>query len=108
MVLRGLVMLCPLTPLDTTVFSSSLWSGGYATTWTGSVVPRPSTRYYGILLLVFERRVWSYGYWCCCAPSLPLDTAVYSRSDGGGEGMVLRGLVLLCPLAPLDTTVSSC
>ena len=30
-----------------------------------------------------------------CAPSLPLDTAVFSRSDGEGEGMTLRGLVLL-------------
>ena len=33
-------------------------------------------------------------------PSHPLDTAVLSRSDGGGEGRVLRGLVLLCHLLP--------
>ena len=41
-----------------------------------------------------ERRVWSYGVWYCCAPSLPLDTAAPSRSDGGVEDMFLRGLVL--------------
>ena len=37
--------------------------------WTGPVVPPPS-----------------------------LDTAVFSRVDSGVEGIVLRGLVLLCPL----------
>ena len=56
MILRCRVLLCPLTPLDTTVFS--------------------------------------------CATSLSRDTAVLSRFDGWGEGMVLRGLVLWRPLPP--------
>ena len=70
MILRGLVLLCPITP--------------------------PS--YGGILSLdggVEGTKVWSYEVWCCCAPF-----AVFSRSDGGGEGMVLRGLVRLCLLPP--------
>ena len=96
MVLRGLVLLCPVPPLDTTVFSR----------WT------------------VERRIWSYGGWYCCASSL-LSILLYSlvlmvegrhrappphsRSillystnsfDDGVEGMVLRGLVLWCPLPP--------
>ena len=36
--------------------------------------------------------------WSCCAPSIPLDTAVFSRAGGGVEGMVLRGLALWCLL----------
>ena len=43
MVLRGLVLLCPLTPFDTAIISCSR----------------------------VERRVWFYGVWYCCAPSLP-------------------------------------
>ena len=33
-------------------------------------------------------------------PSLPLGTAVFSRVDGGVEGMALRRLILLCTLPP--------
>ena len=32
-------------------------------------------------------------------PIVPLDTVAFFRIDGGDEGMVLRGLVLLCPLS---------
>ena len=70
MIFRGLVLLCPFLPLDTSVFSR----------------------------LTVKGRAWSYGVRYRCASSLPLDTAVLSRFDGGGEGMVLRGLQLLCPL----------
>ena len=33
-----------------------------------------------------------------CPPSLSVENTVFSCSDGGEEGVVLRGLVLLCPL----------
>ena len=79
MVLRGLVRLCSLTSLNTTVCSR----------------------------LAVERRVWSYGAWPCCAPFLSLDNAVFSRFDGGGEGMVLQCWAPWCPLTSLDTTVFS-
>ena len=72
MILRGLLQRCPLLLLDTAVLS-----------------PLDGTL-----------RVWSYGVWYCCAPSLPLDTAVFSRFNGRLNGMVLRGLVLMCPLFP--------
>ena len=65
MVLRGLVLLCPLTPLDTAVFAR--FDGG-------GEEPR--------------------------CPLTPLDTAVFYSFDGGVEGMVVRGLVLWCPLPP--------
>ena len=52
------------------------------------------------LVLTVEWGVLSYGVCYRCAPSLRLDTAVFSRLGGGEEGMVLRGLVLLCPLPP--------
>ena len=75
------------------------------------------------IVLTVEWTVWSYGVWYCCAPSLPLDTAVFSRvnggvdssccapflpldaavlirAEGGVEFMVLRGLVLWCRLPP--------
>ena len=66
---------------------------------SGTVVPSPSLLillYF--LVLTLEWRVWSYGVWNCCAPSLPLDTAAFSRVDGGAQALVLRGRVLLCPL----------
>ena len=49
-------------------------------------------------VLTVEWRVWSYGVGYCWAPYLPLDTAVFFCFDVNVEGMVLRGLVLLCPL----------
>ena len=70
MILRGLVMFCPL-PLSLLQHSP---------VWT------------------FKVRVWSYGVWYCCAPSRPRGYAVFSRSNEVIEGMILRGLVLLCPL----------
>ena len=33
-----------------------------------------------------------------CPRSPPLDTAVFSPLNSRGEGVILRGLVLLCPL----------
>ena len=97
--------------------------------WTGPVVAPPTLLIllYS-LVLTAEWRVSSYGVCYCCAPFLPL-AAVFSRVDGGGEGygptdsgivvplpspcygiisrfdaggerMVLRGLVLLCPSLP--------
>ena len=71
MVLRGLALLCPLPPpLPILLFSPAL---------TG---------------------VWSYVAGHCCAPSLPIDTAVISRFDVKVEDMVIWGLVLLCHLLP--------
>ena len=77
------------------------WSEGYGPTESSTVVPFPSLLIllYSLVLTV-EGRVGSLGAWYCCAPSLPLDTAVPSRSDGGVGGRVLRDLVLLCPLPP--------
>ena len=43
-------------------------------------------------------RVWSYGVGYCCAPSRPRDAGVFARFDEVIEGIILRGLVLLCPL----------
>ena len=131
MVLRGLVLLCLLISLDTVIFSRLRVKGGYGPTGptvygcapslplgsavfsrfdgggVGVVLRRrvplcPLTPLYTTLLsrLTVGRRVWSYGFWYCCAPSLPLDTAVFYRFDGEAEGLVLRGLVLLCPLPP--------
>ena len=77
MAVRGRVLLCLLLPIDTAAFSR----------------------------LGVQRRVWSYGVWYSCAPSLPLGVAGFSRADRGGEGMVLRGRVLLCPSLLLDTAL---
>ena len=125
MVLRGWVLLCPSRPLDTAVLSClnegaegrilrglvllgplppsryccylSLLRGrkGYGPTGSGTVVPPPS-----ILIPLFprEKRAGTNGVWYCWAPSLPLDNDVFSRFHEGVKGMVLRGLVLLCPL----------
>ena len=96
---------------------------------SGTVVPPPSRfmlPYFPVLTV--EGGVRSYGVWYRCAPSLLLDTAVFSRlmvegtggSYGvwyccayslpsilwffsfncGAEDMVLPGLVLLCPFLP--------
>ena len=70
MILRGLVLLCPPPSLDTAAFSR----------------------------LTLKWKVWSSGGWYYCAPPHPLDAAVVSRFDEGVEGMIIRGLVLLCPL----------
>ena len=56
--------------------------------------------FFVFLVLTVEGRVGSYDVWDCCAPSLPLDTAAFSRFESQGEGMILRDLVLLCPLPP--------
>ena len=72
MVLRGMAHLGHPTPLDTAVFSR----------------------------LTVKRRVWPYGVWYCCAPSLPLDAAVRSCFDGQGKRIILRGLVPLCRSIP--------
>ena len=102
MVLRGLVLLCPLPHSRCCCIPSfRRWSGGYGPTGSVTVLPPPS-----LLILLYPLvltvgwRVWSYGVWFCFAPSLPLDTNVFPPLDGGVEGMVLRGLVLLCPLPP--------
>ena len=101
MVLQGWAPWCPLTPLDTTVFSR----------------------------LTVERGVPSYGTCYCCAPSLPsilpyllvlmvegrdrgapsfpLDTAVFYSFDGGVDGMVLCVWHCGAPSLPLDTAVFS-
>ena len=94
MILRGLVLLCPL-PLSSHIctFSCGRWQEGHSLMGSGTVVP--PLLYF--LVLTGEGRVWSYGVRHCCAPSLPLDSAVFSRFDGD---MVLWGRVLLCPLTP--------
>ena len=73
MLLQGLVLSCPLTP----------------------------SRH--CCILSFDGGVWrvrSYGLWYRCAPSLPPDNAVFSRFDGGVEGMILRGLYCCAPFTP--------
>ena len=47
---------------------------------SGTVVPPLSLLIllYSLVLTV-EGRVWSYEFWYCGAPSIPLHTAVYSR-----------------------------
>ena len=71
MTLRGLVVLCPLTSSrDCCILSFGPSRGGHAPTRSGTVVP---------------------------SHSLAI-TAVFPRSDSGGEGMTLGGLVLFCPL----------
>ena len=64
-----------------------------------------------------ESRVWSYGVRYRCGTSLPLDTAVFSRFDGGGYGPPgsaavvpppSLSILLYSPLVPrirVDTTV---
>ena len=71
----------------------------YDTTWPGTGMPP------ALLLLLqhfsvwtFKGRVWSYRVGYCCTPSSPRDAAVFTRFDEVIEGMILRGLVLLCPL----------
>ena len=73
---------------------------GYGPTGSGTVVPPPS-----LLILMYslpstvDCRVRSCEVWYCGALSLPL--------DGGVEGTVLLGLVLLRPSLPVGTAVLS-
>ena len=109
MALRGPVRLGPLPPSSyCCIISFSRWSEGYGPTGSGTVVPPPSLlilRY--SLVLKVEWRVWSYGVWYCCALSLPLDTAVFSRLDSGVEGIVLGGLATVAPPHSLSIPPSS-
>ena len=79
MVVRGLVLLCPSRPLDTAVVSRSD-GGGEGRVLRGLVLLCPLSSLWILLHslgLTVEGRVGSYGVWYCCAPSLPLDTAVF-------------------------------
>ena len=66
---------------------------------SGTVVPPHSLLIllYSIVLTV-KRRVWSYGVWYCCAPSLPLDTAVFYVVDGRVDRSCFAPPSLLIPL----------
>ena len=79
------------------------WSEGYGPTGSDTVVPPPSLS----IPLYPPVFTGSKGYGPTGSGTVvpfppPLDMTVLSRSDGGGEGMVLRGLVLLCPLPPSE------
>ena len=80
MVLRGLVLWRPFPSSGYCCFVSfGRWRRGYGPRGSGTVVPPPF-----LLILLYslvltgEGRVWSSGVCDCCAPSLPLDTAVFS------------------------------
>ena len=70
MILRGQVLLCAL----------------------------PLSRYCSILPLTGRWRVLSYWLWYSCEPSRPLEAAVSPAFFDGIEGMILQGQVLLCAL----------
>ena len=79
MVLRGRVLSCPSLLLDKAFFG----------------------------LLTVEWRLWCYGLGSCCAPSLPLDDAVFSRFNGRVEGMALWGSSTVVPPPSLLTPLHS-
>ena len=67
---------------------------------SGTVLPPPSylvldTDSFRVLTVELMGRSYAVGY--SCAPSLPLETAVFSYFDGGVEGMVLRVLYCCAP-----------
>ena len=79
-------------------FTFGRGSGGYDPTGPRTGMPPHSSSmqlYYFVSTV--EWRAWPYGGWYGCAPSLSFDAAVFSSSDGGTQGMILRGLVPLCP-----------
>ena len=77
MVLRGLVLVCPPPP--------------------------PPWRLLYSLVRPVEWILWSYDIWYCCAPSLPLDTALFSRLTVEGRVWSYGVWYSFVPSLPVDT-----